>query len=152
MLTLKKSWGLCAKVELVKYAQRFQYSFSGYYQHSNDQLFSTNQISIGGHYSVRGYQKEGLNGNTGYYVRNEFSYTPNSRFLNYFDQTYFIALDGGEIKKEEDTYGGRLFSDIFGLKLKKSNLDISFYYAMPLLKKDVSTTQNFFGASAGYRF
>lgn len=139
-------------LSFVKYIKRFQYSFSGYYQHSKDQLFSTNQISVGGHYSIRGYQKEGLSGNTGYYIRNELSYTPSSKFLDFFNQTYFIALDGGEIKKEEDTYGGRLLSDTFGLNLKKGNFDMSFYYAMPLLKKDVSATENFFGASASYRF
>ncbi|AOO65591.1 ShlB/FhaC/HecB family hemolysin secretion/activation protein [Sulfurospirillum halorespirans] len=137
---------------LVKRLDAFQYSLSGHYQHSNYQLFSTNQISIGGHYSVRGFQKEGLSGNTGYYVRNEFSYTPQSKFLEYFDPTYFIALDGGEIKKEEDTNGGKLLSDAVGLKLKQGNFDMNFYYAMPLYKKDVRVTQNFFGASANYRF
>lgn len=137
---------------LVKRLDAFQYSLSAHYQHSNYQLFSTNQISIGGHYSVRGFQKEGLSGNTGYYIRNEFSYTPQNKFLEYFDQTYFIAFDGGEIKKEEDTNGGKLLSDAVGLKLKQGNFDMNFYYAMPLYKKDVSVTQNFFGASANYRF
>jgi len=137
---------------MVKRLDAFQYSLSGHYQHSNDQLFSTNQISIGGHYSVRGYQKEGLDGNTGFYVRNEFSYTPHVKFLEYFDQTYFIALDYGEIKKEEDTNGGKLFSDTIGLKLKQGDFDMTLYYAMPLLKKDVSVSQTFVGVSANYRF
>lgn len=137
---------------LVKRIEAFQYSLSGHYQHSNYQLFSTNQISIGGHYSVRGYQKEGLSGNTGYYVRNEFSYTPQVKLMEYFDQTYFIALDGGEIKKEEDTNSGKLLSDAFGVKLKKDDFDMTLYYAMPLYKRDVSATQNFFGISANYRF
>lgn len=137
---------------LVKRIDAFQYSLSGHYQHSNDQLFSTNQISIGGHYSVRGYQKEGLSGNTGYYVRNELSYTPQVKFMEYFDQTYFIALDGGEVKKEEDTNGGTLLSDALGLKLKQGDFDMTLYYAMPLYKKDVSVTQTFVGVSANYRF
>lgn len=137
---------------LVKRLDAFQYSLSAHYQHSNDQLLSTNQISIGGHYSIRGYQKEGISGNTGYYARNEFSYTPQVKFMEYFDQTYFVALDGGEIKKEEDTNGGTLLSDSLGLKLKKGDFDMTLYYAMPLYKKDVSTTQNFFGISANYRF
>lgn len=137
---------------LVKRIEAFQYALSGHYQHSNDQLFSANQISIGGHYSIRGYQKEGLSGNTGYYIRNEFSYTPQSKFLEYFDQTYFIAFDGGEIKKEVDTKGGKLLSDSLGLKLKNGDFDMTLYYAMPLYKKDVSNTQNFFGVSANYKF
>ncbi|NCD11408.1 MAG: ShlB/FhaC/HecB family hemolysin secretion/activation protein [Epsilonproteobacteria bacterium] len=137
---------------LAKRFDAFQYTLSGHYQHSNDQLFSTNQISIGGHYSVRGYQKEGLSGNTGYYLRNELSYTAPSKLLEYFEPTYFIALDGGEIKKEADTNGGKLLSDAFGLKLKRGDFDMSLYYTMPLYKKDVSTTQNFFGVSATYRF
>lgn len=137
---------------LAKRFDAFQYTLSGHYQHSNDQLFSTNQISIGGHYSVRGYQKEGLSGNTGYYLRNELSYTAHAKVLEYFEPTYFIALDGGEIKKEEDTNGGKLLSDAFGIKLKRGDFDMSVYYTMPLYKKDVSTTQNFFGVSATYRF
>ncbi|WP_263834047.1 ShlB/FhaC/HecB family hemolysin secretion/activation protein [Sulfurospirillum oryzae] len=137
---------------LSKRLDEFQYALSGHYQHSNDQLFSANQISIGGHYSIRGYQKEGLSGNTGYYVRNELSYTPQVKFMEYFDQTYFIALDGGEIKKEVDTKGGTLLSDSLGLKLKRGDFDMTLYYAMPLYKKDVSVTHNFFGVSANYRF
>ncbi|MDD3463632.1 MAG: ShlB/FhaC/HecB family hemolysin secretion/activation protein [Sulfurospirillaceae bacterium] len=129
-----------------------QYTLSAHYQHSDYKLFSVNQISIGGPYSVRGYNQEGISGNNGYYVRNEFSHKLNAKLFDYFEPTLFFALDGGEIKKEEDTVGGTLLSHTIGLKLKKNALDIMFYYAMPLYKKDVSVTRNFFGASINYRF
>lgn len=137
---------------LVKQIFDYQYALNAHYQHSNYQLFSTNQISIGGPYSIRGYNKEGLSGNTGYYVRNELSYTFKSKLFDYFEPTCFVALDGGEIKKEEDTNGGKLLSDTLGIKLKKDSLDLTIYYSMPLYKEDVSVTKNFFGVSLNYKF
>lgn len=139
-------------VSMMKQIDILQYSMMGHYQHSNDQLFSTNQISIGGHYSVRGYQKESIGGNTGFYVRNELAYISPIKWFEIFTPSYFIALDYGEIKKEEDTDGGKLFSDSIGVKLKKDDFDMSFYYAMPLLKRDVSIAQKFLGFMANYRF
>jgi hemolysin activation/secretion protein len=139
-------------ISLVKRFAAFQYTLSTHHQHSKDRLFSTNQISIGGPYSVRGYSEEGLSGNSGYYIRNELSYSPEGRLVGFFDQTYFIALDGGRIKKEEDTYGGSLLSDTVGIKLRRDAFDLTVYYAMPLYKKDVSSTKNFLGFMANYWF
>ena len=139
-------------VSLTKFFKDFQYSFTFHYQHTNDKLFSSNQISIGGPYSIRGYKKEGLNGNNGYYFKNEFSKTLGIKMLDYFEQTYFIAFDGGQIKKEEDTKGGRLLSNIIGVKLSKDSFNAKFYYASPMYKEDVSISNNFFGCNINYEF
>lgn len=56
----------------------FRYSLDFHAQRSSQQLFSVNQISIGGPYSVRGYKEDGLSGNSGYYYRNELAYIINN--------------------------------------------------------------------------
>jgi len=151
--TLDEKYSLCTvDLSLAKQIASFQYTLDAHYQHSGDRLFSTNQISIGGPYSVRGYAKEGLNGNSGFYVRNELSYTSSHKFAGFFFPTCFVALDGGRIKKEEDSKGGTLLSDTIGIKLTADAVDLAIYYAMPLYKKDVSATQNFLGFWVNYRF
>ena len=128
------------------------YTLSGHLQHSNNRLFNKNQISIGGPYSVRGYQDEGLNGNSGFYLRNELSKTLQSKFFGILAQSYFIALDGGHIKQEVDSKGGSLLSSSIGIRLSKSNFNAEMTYSMPIYKDDVDITKNFLGFNLTYRF
>lgn len=130
----------------------FRYSLDFHYQKSSQQLFSVNQISIGGPYSVRGYNKDGLNGNTGYYYRNELAYVLNNEILKDLNPIPYIALDGGWIKSEEDTDGGYLLGEAFGLKLNYKSLFYDMYYAKALRTKDVTSNENFFGFNVNYRF
>jgi hemolysin activation/secretion protein len=139
-------------VALLKRFGALQYTLNGHGQHSPHQLFSANQISIGGHYSVRGYQKEGLSGNTGFFARNELSYRSSARWFGALAPDYFIGADYGEIKKEADTNGGKLFGGIVGVKLHKNSLETTLYYAMPLRKRDVAEHETFFGVSLRYGF
>ncbi|MDR1285707.1 MAG: ShlB/FhaC/HecB family hemolysin secretion/activation protein [Campylobacteraceae bacterium] len=130
----------------------FRYSMNAYAQFTNDLLFGSDRMSIGGPYSVRGFQKEGLSGNSGYYIRNELSYNINYDILNGINNSYFIALDGGAIKSDESSFGGKLLSYSFGTKLQSNNLEASIHYAIPAYKKDVSETKKFFGASFRFNF
>jgi hemolysin activation/secretion protein len=130
----------------------FRYSLSAYAQFTDDLLFGSDRMSIGGPYSVRGFQKEGLSGNSGYYMRNELSYNVNYDVLNGINNSYFIALDGGAIKSDESSFGGKLLSYSFGVKLQTNNLEASMHYAIPAYKKDVSETGKFFGASLRLNF
>ena len=139
-------------LSLMKQFQPFKYTLNTHYQYTNYQLFSPDQVSIGGPYSVRGYQEEGLSGNTGYYARNELSKSFTSKLLDFFDQTYFIAFDSGWIKKEEDVNYGKLFSYSLGAKYERDAFSTQAYYAIPLRHKDVSQTNKFFGVSMGYRY
>lgn len=139
-------------LSLQKSFEILNYTLNAHFQQTNDKLFSSNQISIGGPYSVRGYQDEGLSGNSGYYFRNELSKKLEKKLFDYFVQTYFIALDGGRIKKEEDTNGGTFLGNTFGVKLTKNNFEAMFYYSSPMYKEDVSIANNFFGYTFNYRF
>ncbi|MDR1461334.1 MAG: ShlB/FhaC/HecB family hemolysin secretion/activation protein [Campylobacteraceae bacterium] len=130
----------------------FRYSLSAYIQFTDDSLFGSDKISIGGPYSIRGFGKEGLSGNEGYYIRNELSYNAHYEIFGGISNSYFVALDGGEINSDEDSFGGRLIGYSFGTKLQSKNLEASLHYDMPLYKKDVNKAEKFFGASFRIRF
>lgn len=139
-------------LSLQKNFQVLDYILSGHIQLTNDKLFSKAQISIGGPYSVRGFQDEGLSGNSGFYLRNELSKTIQSKFFWQIRQNYFVAIDGGYIKKEEDTNGGSLLSSSIGVKLSKGNFNTQITYSIPIYKKDVETVKNFLAFNLTYQF
>ena len=130
----------------------FSYALNLHSQYTHYKLFSKDQISIGGAYSVRGYQKEGLNGNSGFYARNEFSKTLQNKFLKLFNQSYFVAFDVGYIKKEKDTKGGSLFGSSVGIRLSKGNFNTEFTYSVPIYKNDTKIAKSFFGFNMSYTF
>ncbi|MDR0666533.1 MAG: ShlB/FhaC/HecB family hemolysin secretion/activation protein [Campylobacteraceae bacterium] len=130
----------------------FRYSMNAYAQFTNDSLFGSDRMSIGGVYSIRGFSKEGLSGNEGYYIRNELSYNTHYEIIGGLGSSYFIALDGGEINTDEESFSGRLMGCSFGTKLQSKYFETSLHYDMPLYKKDVSETQKFFGISFRVKF
>jgi len=128
------------------------YLLQAHYQHTKDRLFSNSRISIGGAYSVRGYEDEGLSGNSGYYFRNELSKTLGFKLFKKVSQIYFIALDGGHIKKQEDSTGGNLLSYALGIKLSNKEFNSMVYYAKPIYKDSVTAYRSFVGFSLEYIF
>lgn len=139
-------------LSLMKQFLGLQYSLNGHYQNTKDSLFGNSQISIGGAYSVRGYNKEGLSGNSGYYLRHELEKELATKLFELFTQKYFIAYDYGRINKDEDVEGGILSSYSIGAKYIKDEFSTQLYYAVPLRDQDVTETSKFFGISIGYRF
>lgn len=130
-----------------KYFQTFSYTLNAHSQYTHDKLFGKDQISIGGAYSIRGYQKEGLSGNSGYYLRNEFVKTLQRKLFKKFTQSYFIAFDGGHIEKEADTNGGSLFSYSIGARVRNKKFTAEISYSVPVYKQDVKITKDFLGFS-----
>lgn len=135
-----------------KQISSIKYNLDLHLQYSKDALFSNNQISIGGPYSVRGFKEEGLSGNTGYYYRNEFSYRGKEKWFKSLTANYYLAIDGGYIKNEEDTTGGILLGNSFGVKLSHKNLSFDFSYSTALKKNDVENNKSFLAANMVYRF
>lgn len=131
-------------------ALRYKVNFHG--QYSGDQLFSVNQISIGGVYSIRGYQDDGLSGNSGFYLRNELSYPSLAKELMPFDLTPYVALDAGYIRREEDSDGGRLLGASIGLQLSQGGFFADVFYALPLWKDFVENAKPFLGLSLTYKY
>lgn len=103
-----------------------RYTLSAYAQYSEDLLYSVEQISIGGAYSVRGFQKQGLIGNRGWYARNDLLFDANEYFSPY------IAIDVGQISSTVDVIGGRLVSSSVGLRGHYKAFALDVYGATPL--------------------
>lgn len=123
------------------------YQFSGYAQYSDDPLYSIEQISIGGSYSVRGFQKQSINGSSGGYMRNDFVFSPQSLFSPY------IAYDIGWIRHASDTAGGRLSSATLGFHSGYKGWSIDFYHALPLTSPDDTFgTDPFIGVTLSVNF
>lgn len=86
-------------------------------QYAQDSLFGSEQILIGGLYSVRGYVDNTLSGDHGWYARNELSVRP---ALNLFGQRVplrlYAALDTGRVKsRSSDLPSGSLSGAAIGL-------------------------------------
>ena len=130
---------------------RYKLNFHG--QYSDDQLFNVNQLSIGGAYSIRGYQDDGLSGNSGFYLRNELSYPSFAKeLLSWVDLAPYLALDSGAIHKEEDSDGGRLMSYSLGIQLNKYAFSADLSYSVPLWKEDVQNVKPFLGFFITYKY
>ncbi len=54
---------------------KLAYSFKASGQYSPDELYSTEQLTLGGFYTVRGFKTQSLSGNSGAFTRNELIYT-----------------------------------------------------------------------------
>lgn len=77
-------------------------------QRSSDILFGSQQFSIGGLYTVRGYKEDGLFGNSGALLRQQLSYNltngnPFQDFKNLGQWKLFVAYDTGIVRNKEPT-------------------------------------------------
>ncbi|RBQ32132.1 hemin transporter [Arcobacter sp. FW59] len=130
---------------------RFQYSMSLRGQYSNNNLFGTEEISVGGIYSVRGFNKTSLSGNKGFYVRNELS----QRYdIGNFIVIPYIGFDYGYIDKNKYSLDGAISGGAIGNRLYFNNINLELFYHTPF--KDTEYTKDessdFFGFSLTYNF
>lgn len=123
------------------------YQLSGFAQQSHDFLYSVEQISIGGAYSIRGFQKQGITGNSGWYTRNDLSLPVNDYFSPY------IAYDIGHIASDASSEGGTLASATVGLRSRYRAFSLDIYHANPLNHpNDTFRTAPFVGVNLSANF
>jgi hemolysin activation/secretion protein len=96
----------------------FNSSLSG--QYAKQILPSSQTFSIGGLYSVRGFNNNSLSGDNGFYIRNELSYT--SGVLK-----FYVGYDYGYIEDE-----GGLTGAVVGTTLSYSLMNLDLFYTIPL--------------------
>jgi len=100
----------------------FQISSSLTGQYSKDVLYGAEQISIGGLYTVRGYEGVSITGDTGLYVRNALTWTPQwvrSHVLEGNGSiSPYIAYDKGWIKSHFDSNHGMMSGVTYGVKME----------------------------------
>lgn len=123
------------------------YGFTGFAQRSNDLLYSVEQISIGGAYSIRGFQKLGITGNSGWYTRNDIT-VPVNEYLS-----PYIAYDVGHVSSDASCEGGTLSSVSIGLRSHYRTFSLDIYHANPLNHpNDTFSTSPFVGVNLSANF
>lgn len=132
-------------------SNNLKYNFYLRGQSTNDNLFGTEEISIGGVYSVRGFNNTGLSGNRGFYTRNELSVQYN---LNDYTLVPYLGLDYGYVPQNENNLGGNIVGSAIGTRVYWKNINFELFYNLPLkdaeITKDESST--FFGFNLVYNY
>ncbi|MDX2463829.1 MAG: ShlB/FhaC/HecB family hemolysin secretion/activation protein [Porticoccus sp.] len=110
----------------------FTSQFTG--QKANDTLFGSEQISIGGIYSVRGFVKNTRAGDNGYYWRNELSVRqPLALYNQTISTRYYIGYDIGKVSSRvSNSQEGSLTGMVVGLSGNWRGVACDVFYTKPL--------------------
>jgi hemolysin activation/secretion protein len=109
----------------IKISTQLNYQDSG-----GDNLPPSEQTSIGGYYTIRGFHDDSLSGDKGGYLRNEFTFTPSfiSESKGWKPRLDLVlAYDLGKIWKHNVTDGGTLSGWGYGARLN------SKYYSLEVM-------------------
>ncbi|MFW2584736.1 ShlB/FhaC/HecB family hemolysin secretion/activation protein [Aliarcobacter butzleri] len=120
-------------------------------QHSKDKLSGSDELYMGGVYSVRGFEDEGLSGNRGFYVRNDVSVKYQIEDITLAP---YIGLDYGYVVKDENNISGKIVGSSVGSKFYWKNFNLELFYMMPLREAKIIEDENskFFGANLVYNY
>jgi hemolysin activation/secretion protein len=122
-------------------------------QHSRDALYGSEQISIGGMYSVRGFYDQSLAGDEGYYLRNDLSLQKALGRLQGRPVVLkpYLALDGGDVRSvAQGTPSGTLVGVAIGASLLSGPLFLDVLVGHPLHQSDALPDER--GSNAALRF
>ncbi|WP_260514569.1 ShlB/FhaC/HecB family hemolysin secretion/activation protein [Serratia fonticola] len=109
------------------------YLTSTYGQTSADNLYSSERISLGGQYSVRGFKEQYLTGNRGAYWRNELNWQLGTVPV-IGEVSLTSALDGGWLRSElHQVDGGSVAGAALGLAMNNKGFNQSFTVGKPLI-------------------
>ena len=122
-------------------------------QYSNDKLYSPELISIGGLYTVRGFEHMGYFGEIGAYSHNDLTYTHSMQLFGEGMQlSPYIGFDMGVIEYDKDIYKYMVGSGV-GLKLNHNSLSLSFDFGVPLYAYEPIAEENYTSSfSLSYQF
>lgn len=137
MTTRYDMWGLnfyyATPFKLGRWEPRYSLTFRG--QYTNNMLYSADQFSIGGRYTVRGFSGENtLSAENGYILRNEIGFP-----LKHINLEPYVGIDYGRVWGPSDEYllGNSLAGVVFGIRGKLA-LQISYdvFIGTPLYKPE----------------
>jgi hemolysin activation/secretion protein len=120
-------------------------------QYTGYDVYATEQLSIGGPYSVRGFKDGGINGFKGGYIRNDFQITKNISNISF---SPYLGLDYGYIKATNGVEGGTIVGSSVGLKIAYLNNLFEIHYNKKLQNTPETKIKNdnFIGFSYSYIF
>ncbi len=109
-------WGLnfyySTPFKLGSWQPKYALTFRG--QYTKDMLYSADQFSIGGRYTVRGFNGDNtLSAENGYIIRNEIAFP-----LKHFRMEPYIGIDYGRVWGPSDEYmlGNSLAGAVLGIR------------------------------------
>ncbi|HEY9189238.1 MAG TPA: ShlB/FhaC/HecB family hemolysin secretion/activation protein [Sulfurovum sp.] len=152
----------------LSYSKRFNtellplfYQFSFYGQYAKQGIVGSEQIGIGGPYSVRGFENESqISGNKGFYLRNELG---SSRTYAKATISPYLALDYGVVSHNAESFGGHIVGAAIGSRFHFGEWSLDLFRSFPLIDSneilytpngdEVHTSNDgLFGFSLAYRF
>lgn len=114
--------------QFVLLGKEFLYVGSAQYLYSPDDLLASEGLAIGGRYTVRGIEGEGLAGNKGGYIRNEISYDTHLLARSRIEP--FLGLDVGQVSSPEYQHKSyALTGAFFGVRYASENVSADCTYA-----------------------
>lgn len=128
---------------------KFYYKLNTGAQYSKDILYSQEKLGIGDDTTVRGFKDESLQGDKGFYIRNEVGY----KGINLIEP--FIAYDYGRVFNNKVEFGrvDTLQGIALGLKLSYRNVEGSITFAKPIDRPEYFEKNKFvIYTSLTYRF
>jgi len=112
---LRYSAGLGAPFAVLGQVFTFSSQLTG--QYAFEPLYGSEQITLGSYYTVRGFNRNSLSGDRGWYVRNELSTDlPQIPFIDATPRP-FLAFDGGRIEGFKTTIDANMTGVAGGLRL-----------------------------------
>ncbi len=122
-------------------------------QYSEDKLYSQELISMGGFYSVRGFDYISYYGEIGSYTHNDLTYqTRVQLFGKNVLLAPYIGLDAGVVEYDENIFKHMIGTGI-GIKGYYNNLSLSFDFGVPLYAYDAIAEEEYTSSfSIDYRY
>ncbi|MGL4860754.1 MAG: ShlB/FhaC/HecB family hemolysin secretion/activation protein [Enterobacteriaceae bacterium] len=148
ILTYSISWSLPLQIKNEVFAYRLNYQR----QMSHTPLTKPEWFSIGGRWTVRGFDGENkLSASDGWYLRNEFSWVlPKAR------QSFYLGLDYGKVKghgAQSYRTGRHMAGAVVGLRGNLRQLNYDFFVGWPLSKPDkFKTDDSTIGFQVGWSY
>ncbi|WP_345817777.1 ShlB/FhaC/HecB family hemolysin secretion/activation protein (plasmid) [Paraburkholderia sp. PREW-6R] len=115
-------------------AQQFTYSASYSGQWSQDQLYPSSQMLIGGPYTVRGFDRNTASGSTGVYMRNELGWLSHGSVWGMPTLlSPYIGLDAGRIWRANSATDTSvtLIGTTVGVRYSAGRISLDAFYSAP---------------------
>lgn len=119
-------------------------------QYSLDALYSSEQIVLGGFYTVRGYGESVAFGDSGWYSRNELAFPlrPGLIVTEGFDWSPhiqpYVFLDGGQVFLKSGLFQNSLGGTGIGLRLAKRPVSLDLTLAYPFIRNSLPRQEVYF--------
>lgn len=137
-------------IPLSFFEQNFRYSSTVRIQQNLTNLLPQERFSIGGRYTVRGFDGEStLMGDKGFLLRNEMGWILSGHY-----KEPYLGLDAGRVSGHSTQYlrGKTLVGAVIGFKGAWKNLNYDVFYGTYLHKPERMTSDQPMGFSLNYSF